>query len=237
MIGRDLAKGLLQLLYPATCAVCACPLVEGSFCAACRTILTTDAHTTCPRCAATLGPFSANCPLCRGQSFHFERVLRLGPYEGTLRNVILRLKHDSGEVLAELLGLHWADHAAANLQATGATVIVPVPLHWRRRWARGYNQSQALAQGLAECLRLPCRPSLLRRLRHTPFQTAQSASARSENVRNAFHARPSRHLRGQTVLLVDDVLTTGSTASEAARVLRAAGATRVVVAVLARGQG
>jgi ComF family protein len=239
LVGRDLAHGLLQLLYPAACAVCGCPLGPegGSFCDGCRTALTTDPYPTCPRCAATVGPFAAGadgCLHCGGQSFYFERVLRLGPYDGPLRDVILRLKHGSGEGLAELLGLLWAEHAEPHLRAAGADVIVPVPLHWRRRWSRGYNQSQVLANGLAERLRLPCRPLLLRRWRNTPLQTQQNASARPANVRNAFRARPSGLLKGKTVLLLDDVLTTGSTASEAAQALRGAGAARVIVAVLAR---
>jgi ComF family protein len=147
------------------------------------------------------------------------------------------MKHAAGEGLAESLGLLWAEHAGQRLRSAGATVVIPVPLHWRRRWSRGYNQSEALARMLATRLALPCRPRWLRRIRNTPQQTQQTPSARSENVRGAFAARPGSPLAGQTVLLVDDVMTTGSTAGEAARALRAAGAGRVVVAVLARAQG
>ena len=113
--------------------------------------------------------------------------------------------------------------------------MVPVPLHWRRRWRRGYNQSEALARPIAARLRLPFRPgSWLRRIRNTPEQKGSGMAAeRLENVRGAFRVAGAE-LAGRTVLLVDDVLTTGSTASEAARTLRRAGAKRVVVAVLAR---
>jgi predicted amidophosphoribosyltransferase len=102
-----------------------------------------------------------------------------------------------------------------------------------RRLRRGYNQSEILARPLAGRLRLPCRPGWLRRGRRTPQQTLQPPAGRRENVRGAFRARAGAGLRGRTVLLVDDVLTTGSTAHEAARALRQAGAARVVVAVLA----
>jgi ComF family protein len=162
--------------------------------------------------------------------------LRLGSYEGLLREVILRLKHLSGDGLAELLGELWAEHADAKLRDVHANAIVPVPLHWRRRWKRGYNQSLALARGLAARLRVPCRPSWLRRIRHTPEQTQQTPNARRGNVRGAFRA-PAKILPGHTILLVDDVMTTGSTAHEAATALRNAGATRVIVAVLARAHG
>jgi ComF family protein len=159
----------------------------------------------------------------------------LGAYDGLLREVIMRLKHGSGEILAERLGELWAGCAAATLHALNANIVVPIPLHWRRRWERGYNQSAALAYALAEHVGLPCRPTLLRRIRNTPKQTQQTAAGRHENVRAAFQARKRRDLEGQCVLLVDDVLSTGSTASEAARALRHAGAARVFVAVLARG--
>ncbi len=239
--GRELARGLLHLLYPAACAACGRPLPpDGAcFCAACRAALTADPHAVCPRCAGTVGPFvplAGGCTRCRDIPFQFESVLRLGPYDGPLRELVLRMKHGSGEGLAELLGLLWAEEAGPRLRALGATAVVPVPLHWRRRWARGYNQSEALARALAGRLGIPCRPRCLRRVRHTPVQTRQAPSERPRNVRDAFRARPGA-CSGQVVLLVDDVLTTGSTASEAARALRAAGAVRVDVAVLARAHG
>jgi ComF family protein len=238
---RHLGRGLLQLLYPGQCGVCAAalPPERSHFCPECRTALTTDPYPTCPRCAATVGPFALatladGCTHYWVSSFQFERVVRLGPYDGLLRDVILRLKHLKGEYLAETLGQLWAEHAAGRLGPTPADVVIAIPLHWWRQWRRGYNQSVALAHGVAEHLRLPCRPGWLRRIRNTPLQTQQAPSARHDNVRGAFRAHSAAGLRGKAVLLVDDVLTTGSTASEAARALRAAGASRVVVAVLAR---
>src|SRR5262249_12622444 len=162
------------------------------------------------------------CTHCRSAAFHFEAVLRLGVYEGLLREVVLRLKHASGEGLAELLGELWAAHAEPALRAAGTTVVVPVPLHWRRRWGRGSNQSEALAGALAGRLRLPCRPRSLVRVRNPPRQALQTASLRQANVRDAFRAHAGHGLAGQSVLLVDDILTTGNTASEAARMLRGA---------------
>jgi ComF family protein len=240
--GRRLQQGLMHLLYPGVCAVCQCPLPPDhpAFCDVCRTALTHEPHSTCPRCAGTVGPFArldTGCTHCRGVSFPFERVLRLGPYEGLLQEVILRLKHVNHDGLAERLGELWTEHADAELRATGAAVVIPVPLHFRRLWQRGYNQSAALADGLAARLGLPCRPRWLRRIRHTPKQTEQTPAARRENVKGAFRASRGGALAGRSVLLVDDVMTTGSTVSEAARALRAAGAGRVVVAVLARAHG
>jgi ComF family protein len=160
--------------------------------------------------------------------------MRLGPYDGILRDAVLRLKNRTGEGLAELLGELWAARDAEQFRALAANAIVPVPLHWWRRWRRGYNQSAALARGLAAHLKIPCFPTGLRRLRNTPDQTIQSPSGRRDNVRGAFQVRRGLQIQGQTILLIDDVMTTGATAHEAARALRAAGAARVVAAALAR---
>jgi ComF family protein len=186
-----------------------------------------------------MGPFATiegGCVRCRAERYHFERAVRLGPYEGLLRELILRCKHQSGESLAEVLGAIWAQCAGNRLREFSAEVVVPIPLHWWRRWTRGYNQSEALARSLASGLRLPFLPHVLRRIRNTPHQTQQTPSVRRDNVRNAFVARTVAQIARKTVLLVDDVLTPGATASDAARALHSAGAGRVVVAVLAHSQ-
>jgi len=237
---RLLVRGFAQLVYPNVCWLCGETLAEGEpgFCATCRRHLLEDPFNRCPRCAGTVGPFvdvDAGCSQCRDESFAFDGVVRLGAYEGVLRETILRVKSQHGEGLAECLGRLWAAHAAHALRAVNADLIVPVPLHWRRRLARGYNQSEAIARGLGKVLGLPLRPRWLRRVKATPIQPTQTGhAARKENVRGAFRASPRLDLGGRTVLLVDDVLTTGSTAHEAARALRASRPRRIVVAVLAR---
>jgi ComF family protein len=158
----------------------------------------------------------------------------LGPYEGHLREAILRTKDARGERLADLLGAFWGMHCETQLAQAKADFVIPVPLHWWRRWRRGYNQSESLGRALAARLHLPCRPRWLRRTRNTPKQVEQTPAERQVNVRGAFRAMAKPELKGRSVLLVDDVLTTGSTASEAARTLKHdAGVERVVVAVLA----
>jgi ComF family protein len=241
-LGRDLLMGAGHLIYPGCCLLCGQPLAaeQPHFCSVCHHELFLDPHEICPRCAGTIGPFAVvegRCHACREESFAFERVLRLGRYEGLLREVILRLKNQMGEGLGELLGECWAREAAARFASLHFDVLVPVPLHWLRRWQRGYNQSDALCRGLATTLRVPYHPSWLWRVRHTPRQASQTPAQRKTNVRGAFRLRSGVPIKGRAVLLVDDVMTTGATASEAARALRAGGAARVVVAVLARAQG
>jgi ComF family protein len=239
---HELGRGFVRLLYPGICTVCHSPLPpeQERFCTACREALTRDPFPSCPRCAATIGPFSAatpkdGCSRCSKHAFRFERAVRLGPYEGLLRDVVVRLKHLNADGLAELVGELWAEHSDVKLREARADVVVPIPLHWRRRLLRGYNQSLALARGVAVRLSLPLRPSWLRRVRHTPIQPQQAPGARGANVHGAFLAT-GKVTRGASVLIVDDVMTTGSTLDEAAAALRRAGAGRVVVAVLARAQ-
>src|SRR5262249_40441832 len=115
---RQLAQGFLHIIYPPVCAACSQPLASGAehFCSSCRAALTADPLPSCPRCASTVGPFvdvRDGCGNCRSQSFHFERAIRLGPYDGLLRELILRMKHASGELLSELLAAVWAEHAEA----------------------------------------------------------------------------------------------------------------------------
>jgi ComF family protein len=144
------------------------------------------------------------------------------------------MKSSEGEALAEMLGRVFREVAGSRVCALGVDVVVPVPLHWRRHWARGYNQAAAIAREFATGLGVRFEPRLLRRVRHTPQQLQPSAAARRENVRGAFRVKRGASPGGKRILLVDDVMTTGSTAAEAARTLRAAGAERVVVAILAR---
>src|SRR5581483_1459866 len=107
--------------------------------------------------------------------------------------------------------------------------------HWTRTWRRGFNQSRILAYTLADFLGVPCRPGCVRRIRRTPQQTHQTPAERWSNVRGAFRCRTGLDLRSKTIVLVDDVLTTGATASEAARALRTARPGRIIVAVVAHG--
>jgi ComF family protein len=151
-----------------------------------------------------------------------------------LRDAVLRTKVLAGEGLADLLGRAFAQCRGEALRACEFDVVAPVPLHWWRKWTRGYNQAEAVARELAAELNVAFAPKLLRRVRWTTQQSQPTREARRENVRGAFAVARGARLLGKRVLLADDVMTTGSTLGEAARTLRAAGADRVVVAVLAR---
>ena len=237
---RFLGDGLLQLLYPNVCWICQARQTElrDGVCPPCEQQLTADPHPSCPRCSSTVGPFvnlEDGCSNCRREHYAFDRAIRLGPYDGALRNTILRMKVPGAIDLAEVVGSLWARHATPRLQDQKPSLVIPVPLHWTRRWRRGFNQSEILARALARALGIPCRPSWLRRSRRTAPQTRQSPAQRRANVHNAIQARAGLDLSGQTVLLVDDVLTSGATVHEAARALRHAKPAHILVAVLAHG--
>lgn len=193
-LGRGILSGFTQLIYPNTCWTCGVvmPPEQRAVCAICMPRLTVDPFPTCPRCSSTVGPhltLEHGCPACTDESFAFYQVFRMAPYEGLLREVILRMKLWTGEDLAEAIAGLWAKHMANRLAAFQADVVIPVPLFWTRRWRRGFNLADILAAALARELAVPCWPRALRRVRATPPQTGQtSASGRRENVKHAFQA-------------------------------------------------
>jgi ComF family protein len=169
------------------------------------------------------------CALCRLGLRGFEAVFAYGPYEGRLREWIhLFYKYGRVQTLARPL----ADLMVEALpRGERFDAVVPVPLHWRKRWVRGFNQSEMLARRIARQWGLPVLRAL-RRSRHTTAQAGLSNSARRKNMAGAFVSR--QNVGDMHILLVDDVLTTGSTAAACARVLHAAGAAKVSLATAAR---
>ncbi len=163
--------------------------------------------------------------------------MRLGHYEGPLRTSILRIKREVEQPLAEALARLFVRECGTHLAEHQFDVVVPIPMHWMRRLVRGVNNPDVLARRLAQRLGIPSAPHLLKRRRSTPPQTGLTRQGRLLNVRGAFQAGPNADLPGARVLIVDDVMTTGATIGEAARVLHEAGAAFVGAAVLARADG
>lgn len=232
-------RGVTHLVYPGVCEACQALLADPDFrfCQSCRDSIAFRPHGLCRRCGSTVGAFVSaddGCPRCRHAGFVFDSVTPLGNYDGLLRRLILRIKKVAHENLAENLGRLWVDERAAALPQAPARVVVPVPLHWSRQWMRGYNQSEAIARVLAQHLGLPIGSGIIKRIRATPIQPLQSAAARHANVAGSFRCKKQALHDWQSVLLVDDVLTTGSTANEVSRVLKSAGFSRVDVVILAR---
>ena len=234
-------EALDALVFPWSCAVCGREGVTEPFCRQCRESLleqsTSSSKLVCPRCALRAGPFAdlnGGCGSCRGRSLGFDASFSMGSYEGEVRELCLRLKHERDAWLATWLAKLFVEARREVFDSLPSdTLVVPVPLHWWRHWQRGYNQAEALAEGVAKQLGLPVR-RLLKRAVSTRKLAALSVTARGDALRGVFRVRSRLDLTGRTVLLVDDVLTTGATCGGAARVLKQAGAARVIVSVVAR---
>jgi ComF family protein len=245
---RDALHGLRDsvdaLLFPWCCPLCEREgELRGPFCKGCRDELlatsATAAAKACPRCAMPVGPHAdlrGGCSECRGQPLGFDAAVAFAPYEGAVRELCLHLKQERNAWLAPWLGRLLVEarrDAFTRLNLPTDTWLTPVPLHRWRQWRRGYNQAEALAQGIGRGLGFSVRNALRRKVA-TDRLADSSKTERMHAMRGAFDARWRPGLRGRTVLLVDDVLTSGATSGAAARALTKAGAKRVVVVVVGR---
>jgi ComF family protein len=239
----ELTGGLLDASLPQTCVACGqwVPGAEGLACPACHAEMTTAmARPYCPRCGRTLprpSIYADRCAGCRRERYwNVAGVARVGLYEPTLRAVLLDLKYRGQERNAEYLADHLAVAIARRGWLSELDWLVPVPMHWLRRWQRPCDHARLLAESLARRVKVPVL-RLVRRVRHSASQTALTTrTARFENVRGCFgHSRWRRlNLTGKTVCIVDNLLSTGATVTEVSKVLRRAGARRIYAAVVAR---
>jgi ComF family protein len=178
-----------------------------------------------------------DCPVCRKNRFRFERTIALGEYAGPMQEAVLRAKRVFHEPLTLALGGMLARLVAREHADLCPDLIVPVPMHWTRRLFRGVNGPELMVEAIRGPLEVRGGARLLYCRRSTKKQGTLLPSARTRNVRGAYGVARDRRLRGATVLLVDDVMTTGATAQEITRALLAAGAARVSIAVVARALG
>lgn len=209
-------------------------------CDGCASDVAPPVEFTCFRCGAPVGPHldtAGGCVHCRDDRFAFERAVALGVYDDALRLACLSIKQRDAEPLAAALGHLLWQRLGDELTALKADVVIAVPHHWIVRLSRGHNPAATIASVLAARLRRPFLRPGLKKIRHTPSQTALTPTERRANLRGAFRVGRRKPLAGRRVLLVDDVLTTGTTAHRAARALLDGGAAAVVVAVIARGIG
>jgi len=234
------AAGLDDLFLPAVCGACGSTEVASDcLCGQCAVaLLSMVSLPYCVRCGATIGPnipiSQDGCSVCPTTLPRFESVVRLGPYAQPIRGAIHELKYRKREAMLRRLGQLLAEAVSARASCT-LDVAVPVPMHWRRRLVKGYDHARAIGRQIARELHLPLGDELIR-VRYTPPQVRLPRTKRIENVRGAFGMRSPVAIQGAHVLLVDDVTTTGATANEATRVLLAGGASKVILAVVAKAE-
>ena len=233
---RRLWDGFLDLVLPPRCLSCGVPVASlGTLCPACWRAITFLGAPCCTCCGIPfdidLGP-TALCGACAAQTPPFDRARAVMRYDESSRQLVLALKHGDRLHLAPALA-QWMRRTGGELLAE-ADLLVPVPLHWTRLFARRYNQAAVLALALTKAGGPPLLADALIRRRRTPSQGTKNGVARRRNVAGAFALHRKDAVKGKRVVLIDDVLTTGATVEECARVLKRGGAAKVAVLTLAR---
>jgi ComF family protein len=238
VVKLDPLRALSSLFYPPLCVVCSSNIDGHEYlCESCRG---RAPRITPPFCAKCSEPFSGaitqtfSCANCEHRTLHFDAAVAAYRSRGLVRKLVHDFKYGRQRHLRHPLA-EWLREAMRDprLQAQRFDLIVPVPLHPTRERERGFNQATLLAELLAGQVAVPLSPAL-ERIRYTITQTAYDRAERMENLHDAFRLRKNMNVRELHVLLIDDVLTTGSTLSECARVLKEGGAISVYAATAAR---
>ncbi|MGI9213825.1 MAG: ComF family protein [Methylococcaceae bacterium] len=219
-------------LYPPTCLLCGDPGAHGlDLCLPCMDSLPYNTL-ACSRCALPLTSRSEHllCGQCQQDPPAYDSAEAVFRYEQPVCHLIQALKFGGRHACARTLGLLLAERVSQ--QPEHPEVIVPVPLHPRRYWERGFNQSAEIATELSRHLGIPMDVHLATRIRHTPAQAGLSAKDRKLNLRKAFRIRT--HRLPAHIAIVDDVVTTGTTVNELAAALRKAGVRQIAVWAVAR---
>jgi ComF family protein len=233
---RRLGAALLDFLLPPRCLRCGSQTGgDGALCAACWRKITFVGEPCCARCGLPFDfPMDAGtiCGQCAREEPPYARARAAFRYDEESRTLVLGFKHGDKLQLAPALAGFMRQAGGDLLRACDA--IVPVPLHWTRLFARRYNQAAVLAHALGRAAGKPVGADWLLRRRATPSQGRSGRAERRRNVAGAFALKPGCDVRDLRVLLVDDVLTTGATAAECARVLLKSGASAVDVLTASR---
>jgi ComF family protein len=231
-------KFILDVALPPLCPSCREPLGSGvGLCAACWSKLSPIEKPYCARLGIPFvydpGPGIVSMDAMANPPA-YDRARAAVRYDEVARKLVLSFKYADRLDLAPMMGA-WMARAGREL-LDGADALVPVPLHWRRLWARRFNQAAALAGAISAASGVPILPDTLKRMRATPQQVGLSKTQRADNVQGAFRVPDGQkaQVAGRRVVLVDDVLTSGATVDTCARALLRAGAAKVDVLVFAR---
>jgi len=236
----ELKDDILDLVYPQTCPICGKHLER-------------EEKDICGDCWGTLAILPAPfCPYCNSFFEEEEMVLEhrcvrlrkpkdrkilavrsLGTFDDYYQKLIHRFKYDKNIPLGKRLAQSLGQVVAQDKDFANCDLVIPVPLHRARHRERGFNQSGVLAEGISQAINLPLAKEILKRKKNTKDQTYLNAQQRTENVRDAFLVTQPARVDNKAVILVDDVMTTGATLNECARMLEKAGAKRIFAVTLA----
>ncbi|UCD71310.1 MAG: ComF family protein [Syntrophobacterales bacterium] len=236
---EGIVEGLIDLIFPPLCAFCGTPLAKDGkveICQGCLRNIRFISPPICPTCGL---PFPLEmgedhlCGQCLQRQWHFGSARALGLYEGTMREAIHHLKYSGRSFLAKPL-VELLERGYPFIDYGSYDILVPVPLHPKRLRERGFNQALLLGKAIGRREGVSCRGFVLKKARWSFPQISLSLKEREENVRGSFSVADPAAVRGKRILLIDDVMTTGSTVNECARELLKAGAGEVDVFTLAR---
>lgn len=232
-----------EFLFPAVCHTCDTGLYsesEPNFCDTCLSQLIKFESNRCEICSAVIGPnlrTDAGCYYCKDDNFSFERVTTLGTYESLLKEAILLGKVGHDAVILQSLSKLLLESFSDRIHSAKANLILPIPHHWHDRLFQGSQASSTISNYLGGLLNVPCAQQILRKVKRTAKQHSLTPAERRKNLKSAFKTSKKVNLSGARIILVDDVITTGTTCQRATRELRQAGAETIHVFALARGIG
>jgi ComF family protein len=230
---RSIGRALIDFALPPRCAGCGEVIVEqGAFCIDCWSRLEWLGDHGCQHCGLPLsGTEIEKCGRCLANPPRIDRIRAAVAYGDISRSIAMKLKYGRKVGMAKTMALYMAPLGPCP---DSEALLVPVPLHRRRLWARGYNQSALVARALAKTWGLPLELDAIVRVKATRPLKGMSQSKRRQTVSGAFRVTVPDRIRNRTIVLVDDVFTTGSTAEACAHALRNAGAGRVELICWAR---
>jgi ComF family protein len=231
---HQLANDFLGLLFPSRCFHCGAQHRGGHafLCDTCKEELSFLTGDLCPRCGT---PRSAGgCETCAKSTFVFDQARAVYSFSPVVQSLIHNLKYSDLPAVGRFLGAQAAQFIQQNEPFPWIDVIAPVPLHAVRKRHRGYNQADVIARTCARNTGIPYIANLIKRARYTQTQTKLNRTQRQQNVTGAFRVHPAHRIQGKSVVIMDDVFTTGATTNAIAEALKAGGASKVYVLTIAR---